>query len=162
MRFLREVGPKIGQGLRIAQIDSGRIEPYHGLSMLTGNLFEPKRAIELDDQQAKNFMLGQSIPSSNLHDLAQSSDTPWCVARWNSKPIGWLKSASNRWNNYLPTWARFSSFSSDSASDNHSNDLFACMINLLQAVLPGQTQPDSTLNNLLRQSHRLKHMRWLT
>jgi len=123
MQFLREVGPKIGQGLRIAQIDSGRIEPYHGLSMLTGNLFEPKRAIELDDQQAKNFMLGQSIPSSNLHDLAQSSDTPWCVARWNGKPIGWLKSASNRWNNYLPTWARFSSFSSDSASDSNVQSL---------------------------------------
>lgn len=109
--FLKEFGPNIGHGLRIAQIDSQRIEPYHGLSMLEQNLFEPKRSLELNDQQAKNFMLGMSIPTSCVHDPQVRFQTPWCVARWNGKPLGWLKSASTRWNNYLPTWARFSSFS---------------------------------------------------
>jgi NOL1/NOP2/fmu family ribosome biogenesis protein len=115
MRFTNQFGIQLAQGLRIAQFSADRIEPYLGLAMLASELFEPAQVLELDSPSAESFMLGQSL----LKDPAISStnSTPWCVAKWKGKPLGWLKSASNRWNNYLPTWARFTSFATNSSSN---------------------------------------------
>jgi len=115
MRFTNQFGIQLAQGLRIAQVSADRIEPYLGLAMLASELFEPAQVLELDSPSAESFMLGQSL----LKDPAiiSTSSTPWCVAKWKGKPLGWLKSASNRWNNYLPTWARFTSFATNSSSN---------------------------------------------
>jgi 16S rRNA C967 or C1407 C5-methylase (RsmB/RsmF family)/NOL1/NOP2/fmu family ribosome biogenesis protein len=115
MRFTNQFGIQLAQGLRIAQFSADRIEPYLGLAMLASELFEPAQVLELDSPSAESFMLGQSL----LKDPAiiSTSSTPWCVAKWKGKPLGWLKSASNRWNNYLPTWARFTSFATNSSSN---------------------------------------------
>ncbi len=115
--LVKEFGSRFGQGLRIAQIQRDRIEPFHGLALLTPDLFSAAETIELDDQDAKNYMLGQSIPQKAASREAPSRAVgSWCVAHWKGKPLGWLKPASNRFNNYLPSWARFTSFVSPGGS----------------------------------------------
>ncbi|MFM7926982.1 MAG: methyltransferase RsmF C-terminal domain-like protein [Pirellula sp.] len=108
MRFVEEFGSHLAQGLRIAELNSDRVEPYLGLAMLAPNLFEPSQVLALDTNMAESFMLGQSLLKQSEMD---SPATPWCVVSWDDKPLGWVKNASNRWNNYLPVWARFTSFS---------------------------------------------------
>lgn len=105
--FVELFGHRFGHGLQLARIESERIEPYHGLAMLLATLFTPTQGIELDRQDAKNYLVGNAIARSGTSDMRA---TPWSVARWNGKPLGWSKAASNRWNNYLPAWARFTSF----------------------------------------------------
>jgi hypothetical protein len=81
--------------------------------MLLPTLFTPAHRIELDTKNAKDYLIGNAI-ARGLTD--ESSTNPWSVACWNRKPLGWLKAASNRWNNYLPAWARFTSFSDAQAN----------------------------------------------
>jgi 16S rRNA C967 or C1407 C5-methylase (RsmB/RsmF family)/NOL1/NOP2/fmu family ribosome biogenesis protein len=109
MRFVEEFGSQFAQGLRIAELNSDRIEPYLGLAMLAPKLFEPSQVLQLDTLMAESFMLGQTLSKQPETDSPKA--TPWCVAQWDGKPLGWVKNASNRWNNYLPAWARFTSFS---------------------------------------------------
>jgi len=109
MRFVEEFGSQFAQGLRIAELNSDRIEPYLGLAMLASKLFEPSQVLQLDTLMAESFMLGQTLSKQPETDSPKA--TPWCVAQWDGKPLGWVKNASNRWNNYLPAWARFTSFS---------------------------------------------------
>jgi hypothetical protein len=85
--------------------------------MLLPNLFTPSQSIELDSQDAKNYLIGNTIARGPIEE---SLATPWSVACWNRKPLGWLKAASNRWNNYLPAWARFTRFS-DAAGDSSAH-----------------------------------------
>ena len=106
--FVERFGHRLGHGLQLARIESKRIEPYHGLSMLLPTLFTPAHRIELDTKDAKSYLIGNAIARGPTDE---SLATPWSVACWNRKPLGWLKAASNRWNNYLPAWARFTSFS---------------------------------------------------
>jgi len=117
-QFEREIGNPLYQALRIGQVQRDRIEPYHSLAMLSPNLFEPARFLELDPSNAQRYMLGQSIDRSSTDEPLHGATTPWTVARWNGKPLGWLKHAGNRYNNYLPTWARFTSFTINSDADD--------------------------------------------
>jgi NOL1/NOP2/fmu family ribosome biogenesis protein/23S rRNA U2552 (ribose-2'-O)-methylase RlmE/FtsJ len=116
-RFFQEHGNRIGQGLRIAQVDRDRLEPYHGLSMLLESLFTPSNVLDLDDSNAKRYMLGESLDRALASNQPEIAQTPWSVVRWKEKPLGWVKSASNRWNNYLPSWARFTSFATTDGCD---------------------------------------------
>lgn len=116
--FHREFSDSLFQGSRVGQTDKDRFEPYHGLAMLIPSLFSPANKLELDAQTAQQFMLGQSIDRSSTLERCQDSSTPWAVAHWNGKPLGWIKNAGNRWNNYLPSWARFSGFVTNSDSDD--------------------------------------------
>jgi 16S rRNA C967 or C1407 C5-methylase (RsmB/RsmF family)/NOL1/NOP2/fmu family ribosome biogenesis protein len=116
MRFVDELGSQFAQGLRIAELNSDRIEPYLGLAMLAPELFEPAHQLQLDTPSAESFMLGHSLLKHPEIDSTKA--TPWCVAQWDDKPLGWVKNASNRWNNYLPTWARFTSFSKNFSTNS--------------------------------------------
>lgn len=117
-RFEQEFGNQLYQGLRIGQVQRDRIEPYHSLAMLSSSLFAPARILELDPSNSQRYMLGQSIDRSSIDEPLLSPTTPWAVARWKGKPLGWLKNAGNRYNNYLPTWARFTSFTTNSDADD--------------------------------------------
>jgi 16S rRNA C967 or C1407 C5-methylase (RsmB/RsmF family) len=87
-------------------VESGNhFVPTQALAMLQRESFSPKLALEFSDAQSKQFMQGSSIanPESTHPDLRG-----WAVATWQSQPMGWFKSAGNRWNNHLPSWARLS------------------------------------------------------
>jgi NOL1/NOP2/fmu family ribosome biogenesis protein/predicted O-methyltransferase YrrM len=61
-----------------------------------------KNIVELSDDQAKQYMNGAAIPVGESHEAANKV----ALATWQNQPIGWLKRASNRWNNLLPAVAR--------------------------------------------------------
>lgn len=106
----------------LLQSSSGRWEPQHALAIARAEYFKPHRTLDLDDQQVRSFLAGQSIakatagsaishagrsPDSTLISTTMisttidSSQTPWCVAKCLGEPIGWMKDAGNRFNNHL-------------------------------------------------------------
>ena len=97
---------------KIATSKAQSIEPYHSLAMLAPNLFTAANTIQLNDAQAWRYLEGLTLERDGL-----ATTTPWSIATWNSKPLGWLKAAPNRWNNYLPAWARFSGPANGSSPD---------------------------------------------
>jgi len=85
-------------------IESGsHFVPTQALAMLTPESFIPLQANGLNDSQSLEFMKGNAVVRES--SFAGMSNG-WSIAQWNAKPMGWFKSAGNRWNNHLPSWAR--------------------------------------------------------
>jgi NOL1/NOP2/fmu family ribosome biogenesis protein len=53
--------------------------------------------IEINDEQAKAFLRGESIPCEG---------NGWSVARWRGRPLGWFKISGSVGKNHLPKPAR--------------------------------------------------------
>jgi len=97
----------------LLQASAGRWEPQHALAIARAEYFKPHRTLELEDQQLRSFLAGQSIAKATVGALTlqatgsfgsttiDASQTPWCVAKCRGEPIGWMKDAGNRFNNHL-------------------------------------------------------------
>jgi SAM-dependent methyltransferase/NOL1/NOP2/fmu family ribosome biogenesis protein len=84
-----------------------RWEPQYSLAIASGEYFVPHRTVELNQEQTRCYISGQAIaklasdPASSPSEAKQSRLTPWCVASYGGKPVGWVKDAGNRFNNHL-------------------------------------------------------------
>ncbi len=78
--------------------------PSHALALLRSPRFQPKQRIDADDDFARRYLQGEVVPFDRT-DYAGG----WHVASWRDSPLGWVKSAGNRWNNHLPPWATMNS-----------------------------------------------------
>lgn len=83
--------------------------PSHALALLRPAGFEPTRWIDADGDFATRYLRGEVVPFDRS-DYASG----WHVARWRNSPLGWVKSAGNRWNNHLPAWAVMNSIADPS------------------------------------------------
>lgn len=73
--------------------------PAFALAMRQDPSWVPHQQIELDDQQARQFVQGLVIIGSTRG---------WGVATWNGRPLGWLKGDGTRMKNHLPKAGRIS------------------------------------------------------
>ncbi len=97
-----------------------RWEPTHALAMLDTNLFCAFQDVTFSDDEARRYLVGESLPwptgspwltGSSGEDASQASSSPWAIARWRGKSLGWVKRSVERWNNHLPSWARLTKLS---------------------------------------------------
>jgi len=96
--------PNVAMEPMAVLIESGNhFVPTQGLALLDDRIFNSRRTVELNVEQAKQFASGSSIAMPSVEGEHLSS---WAVAAWNSRPLGWCKVLSNRLNNHLPPWAR--------------------------------------------------------
>jgi len=77
--------------------------PTQALAMMDSRFFQSHKQVELNKSQAIEFMNGRAIARLE-GELGATAG--WSIAMWEGRPLGWFKSASNRWNNHLPAWAR--------------------------------------------------------
>jgi len=82
--------------------------PTHGIGMLFEKHFAAFQSLELPSDQAIDFLNGKILTDPNSIAAMKAG---WVLARWNGRPLGWLKGAANRFNNHLPPWARWNSAS---------------------------------------------------
>jgi NOL1/NOP2/fmu family ribosome biogenesis protein len=86
-----------------AEFAKETIVPQHALALLNGSYFTPSQIIAFNDEEARQCIAGSALkPTSIPQDL----NNKFAVACWNSKPLGWMKWAGNRWNNLIPPVAR--------------------------------------------------------
>lgn len=72
-------------------------KPSHQAALRQSKHRLARTMVELDDQQAKQFIAGQTV----------SSDTSgWSVATHRNRPLGWIKSSRGIGKNHLPAAAR--------------------------------------------------------
>lgn len=76
--------------------------PSHASALIQTNQFVPLTVLELDTARANRFVSGQPLESN----AGFTGPSPWVVAHWEGRPLGWLKAAGTRWNNQIPKWAR--------------------------------------------------------
>jgi len=96
--------PNVAMEPMAVLIESGNhFVPTQGLALLDDRIFNSRRTIELNIEQAKQFASGSSIAMASVDGDRVGG---WAVAAWNSRPLGWCKVLSNRLNNHLPPWAR--------------------------------------------------------
>ena len=86
-----------------------RWEPQYALAIANNHYFNHFRLVELSDTEVKSYLMGQAISKAqdgnNLsadRNAASPTQSPWCIAAYNGKAIGWMKDAGNRFNNQLP------------------------------------------------------------
>ena len=75
------------------------IQPEHALALLGREYFVPDNSYPMDNEQAKLFIDGQSLPIS-------AHPSRWSQATWQDRPLGWMKITATRSNNSLPKIAR--------------------------------------------------------
>ncbi len=71
--------------------------PSYGLAMRRDPLWEPARQWPLEDQQAEQYVQGQTL---------ECPHRGWAVAAWRDLPLGWCKADGRRAKNHLPKPAR--------------------------------------------------------
>lgn len=71
--------------------------PAYQLAMRRDPHWRPHRAVQLDDELARRYVAGRSLP------LAVEG---WAVATWRGHPLGWLKGTGHLAKNHLPHPAR--------------------------------------------------------
>ncbi len=86
----------------LADIRKKRAIPHHGLALLSSEWFHPRNLLDLDEETAKVFLAGQSIPITEK-GLASGAFEGWKVAILKENRLGWVKLAGNRYNNHLPS-----------------------------------------------------------
>jgi NOL1/NOP2/fmu family ribosome biogenesis protein len=59
--------------------------------------------VNLTDDETKRFMAGETI---ELSERLNTETPPWCVARWQELPLGWLKIVGTIGKNHIPKPAR--------------------------------------------------------
>jgi 16S rRNA C967 or C1407 C5-methylase (RsmB/RsmF family)/NOL1/NOP2/fmu family ribosome biogenesis protein len=69
--------------------------PDHGLAM-SGNVNDAVSRVELDGNQAINYLRGDAI------HLAEGGFSGWCLATHQGHALGWIKVIGTRINNYYP------------------------------------------------------------
>lgn len=82
--------------------------PSHGLGMLLDRHFAPFQTLPMTVAQATDFLNGKIL---NDKESVAAMQVGWVLAKWEGKPLGWMKGAANRFNNHLPPWARWNSTS---------------------------------------------------
>jgi 16S rRNA C967 or C1407 C5-methylase (RsmB/RsmF family) len=80
--------------------------PSHGLGLLLERYFASIQSQHLTVGQATDFLNGKILTDSECVAAMQAG---WVLAKWDGKPLGWMKGAANRFNNHLPPWARWNS-----------------------------------------------------
>jgi hypothetical protein len=80
--------------------------PSHGLGLLLERYFASFQSQHLTVGQATDFLNGKTLTDSECVAAMQAG---WVLAKWDGKPLGWMKGAANRFNNHLPPWARWNS-----------------------------------------------------
>jgi hypothetical protein len=81
---------------------------------MAGQRFIQSRSLDLSDEIAKEAVAGASILKSGEDPIVVTSEadrmdvSKFKVAFWSGRPLGWVKSAGNRWNNLIPPLARLS------------------------------------------------------
>lgn len=71
--------------------------PSYGLAMRRDSHWQPSRQWLLDDQQAEQYVQGQTLDCPHQG---------WAVAAWRDLPLGWCKADGRRAKNHLPKPAR--------------------------------------------------------
>ncbi len=71
--------------------------PAYALAMRRDARWSPNQRVELDDQQARQFMQGQVL---------RGGLRGWGVATWQNRPLGWLKGDGRQMKNHLPKAGR--------------------------------------------------------
>ncbi len=72
--------------------------PAYGLARRSAPAWPGRATVVLDDLQAKDYLLGQTI---------RCSQSGWAVATWRQRALGWTKGDGTRAKNHLPKSARF-------------------------------------------------------
>lgn len=80
--------------------------PSHGLGLLLERHFASCQSLNMTVGQATDFLNGKILTDS---DSVAAMQAGWVLAKWDGKPLGWMKGAANRFNNHLPPWARWNS-----------------------------------------------------
>jgi 16S rRNA C967 or C1407 C5-methylase (RsmB/RsmF family) len=80
--------------------------PSHGLGLLLESHFASCQSLNMTVGQATDFLNGKILTDA---DSVAAMQAGWVLAKWDSKPLGWMKGAANRFNNHLPPWARWNS-----------------------------------------------------
>lgn len=75
--------------------------PSHALALRRN--WRPAHSVNLTDDETKRFMAGETI---DLSDRVNTETPPWCVARWQELPLGWLKIVGTIGKNHIPKPAR--------------------------------------------------------
>ncbi len=72
--------------------------PEHALALLDSEWFKPLEVVDLAGEFAAQVYAGEALAAK---DRSSEAVSKWGVARWNARPVGWLKHAGNRYNNHL-------------------------------------------------------------
>lgn len=72
-------------------------KPSHDLAVRRDGITGSVPSIEVDEETAFQFLSGQTIPCH---------ESGWCVVRYQSRPLGWVKASRGIGKNHLPTAAR--------------------------------------------------------
>jgi 16S rRNA C967 or C1407 C5-methylase (RsmB/RsmF family)/NOL1/NOP2/fmu family ribosome biogenesis protein len=72
-------------------------KPSHAAALRRVRRARSIQAIEIDEQQAQQFMRGEEI---------QCQGSGWHVVRWGDRPLGWIKMNGSIGKNHLPKSAR--------------------------------------------------------
>jgi 16S rRNA C967 or C1407 C5-methylase (RsmB/RsmF family)/NOL1/NOP2/fmu family ribosome biogenesis protein len=91
--------------------------PEYALGCMNPKWFRAHKTLSLSDDQAKQLMRGEAIASMISEAMLEIRDkadrladesSSWVLGVWQERPLGWLKHVGQRYNNYLPKYARIS------------------------------------------------------
>jgi 16S rRNA C967 or C1407 C5-methylase (RsmB/RsmF family)/NOL1/NOP2/fmu family ribosome biogenesis protein len=100
-----DIDAALGREGRLARAEASEVAyrpgkhwmPAHALAMRREAQWQPAAFCDLDDEAARAYLQGHALPAGGQG---------WCVARWQGRPLGWLRGNSSRLNNGLPPAAR--------------------------------------------------------
>lgn len=84
-------------GLRVAEVNNGRIEPAHALAMSL-KAEETKNYVSLTREEAKAYLRGETVRSDNANG--------WCVVGFGDYPLGTGKISGGTVKNHYPKGLR--------------------------------------------------------
>ena len=84
-------------GLHLGSFDK-RFEPSHSLALAQNDSYSGIK-YDINEQQAKNFVLGNTLDCDNLPN-------GWCLITYKNLPIGWGKVVGNTIKNHYPKGLR--------------------------------------------------------
>lgn len=84
----------VAPGAPVAELRAGTWRPHPALALSTDLLRDAFPSLELDEEQAVQYLRGQALPARDAHDHA--------LATHRGLGLGWLKGAGRRWNNLWP------------------------------------------------------------
>lgn len=84
----------VSPGAPVAELRAGTWRPHPALALSSDLLQDAFPRVELDEEQAVQYLQGQAIPAHEAHAYA--------LATHRGLGLGWLKGAGKRWNNLWP------------------------------------------------------------
>jgi 16S rRNA C967 or C1407 C5-methylase (RsmB/RsmF family)/NOL1/NOP2/fmu family ribosome biogenesis protein len=98
-------------GQPIAREHAGRTEPLYGSSVVADARFSASRLVELNDDEARRFVAGESIRQLALAE--HSATSGWCAATWRGRKLAWGKLAGGVLKNHFPKALRAQNLTSN-------------------------------------------------